>query len=535
MELVGDGAIADEGVLVHTGDHAAKLTAGASFNTNIRQDSVAVIPGKTYTLSFYTRGDGANQGRYGVYDNINTEFILFREPTGVAGAVYTLVEYEFDAPQYCTSINVYFQCPEPLNGIAYFDTSSLFANYGGPAFLGTISAIRPTSGLFEYPTVEVEVQDWMGLLSTTELGVIPIAEDKRVDEALTTTLTTFPIQPFGTALDEGVETFPLVFNTDHPETSVASFFQKMCRNEQGRIYLKADGTLVFENRYARPITTASAFTLDGTMSYLDVDYERREVFNFIRSQITPAKVDAAATTILWALEEVEAPSIGPGETLTFTCDYSDPDTGVRISAIDVVDPVITVKFGSVGDFTADDMAGDLVQSNTVGGNAIECALTNDHPYQTGYLNEWAVKGKGIYVYNPMTLVAKNQDSIDIRGNLRYRLRLNQITDPNKAYNYAAWLKNAYGVPSLQAVRVIFLANQTEALTIGAVDAEISTRFTLIEAATGVSKDFFINKIKYTHRGRNLWVEILAKAAKVYDTFIWDSSHWDNEEDARWAL
>jgi len=45
-----------------------------------------------------------------------------------------------------------------------------------------------------------------------------------------------------------------------------------------------------------------------------------------------------------------------------------------------------------------------------------------------------------------------------------------------------------------------------------IAAEPSTRFTAIESATGVSKDFFINTIGYKQDDTLLWVTIEAQEA-----------------------
>lgn len=139
IETVGDGAIADEGTLVHGGSHAAKLTAGATRNTVIRPSNIssaniyatnqiAVTAGVSYTLSFWTRGDGTNAGRYSIYDQNNAAFIRSTVTTGVTGTSYTQVTYPFTAPAGCFQILITLWCPNVNAGVAYFDDVSLTAN-----------------------------------------------------------------------------------------------------------------------------------------------------------------------------------------------------------------------------------------------------------------------------------------------------------------------------------------------------------------------------------------------------------------------
>jgi hypothetical protein len=130
QESAGDGAIADETSLVNGGSHACKLTAGASANTYIRPFDIMgsfinVRPGDACTLSFWTRGDGTNQGRYSVYDFSNSAWIRSTVNTGVAGTTYTEVTYEFTAPAGCYGIYINLLCSTVNTGVCYFDDVTL--------------------------------------------------------------------------------------------------------------------------------------------------------------------------------------------------------------------------------------------------------------------------------------------------------------------------------------------------------------------------------------------------------------------------
>ena len=323
-------------------------------------------------------------------------------------------------------------------------------------FTGRIAAIRPASGLFEHPVVEVEVHDWMGYLSTQEVGIQTVAADKRADEALTTLLAGFPVQPQATDFDTGVETFPIVFRSESPETSMAGIFQKLAVNEQGRIYLEADGTLVFENRHSRPMGTLSDFTLDGLMGELDVSYERADIWNIIQARTFEVDVDAAATTLLWDL--AGSHEILAGKSLVFQCNYTDPATGKGISGIEIADPPV-YEFGSVQDFVSDDMHTDLGVSMEIGGNAVIVTLFNNHAWRTGYLNDLQIKGKGVYIYDAAILIAEDELSIDTRGERKFPFRLDLLADPNKAQAYAEFILGKAGNPHIRAMNISFLANR----------------------------------------------------------------------------
>lgn len=155
-ENAGDGAIADSAT-AQAGTHAAALTAGATANTYIYQ-SATVTPGRTYRVSFWTRGDATNDGRYRVYDVTNTTFLIAATATGVTAATYAYKEQTFVAPVGCVSLRVYLNCPLTNAGIAYFDTVSIVEVNAGTARLGdaadvTLSLTYSAYGAYSYNVV----------------------------------------------------------------------------------------------------------------------------------------------------------------------------------------------------------------------------------------------------------------------------------------------------------------------------------------------------------------------------------------------
>lgn len=142
IERVGGGTIAAETTIVHSGSRAAKLTEGAS--TWIYQ-SIIVKPGESYNYSFWTRGDGANAGKYGIKNNSDNNFLVaLGTSTGVSGAVYTEVAGTINIPSTCTEIIVYLQAPTGGGNFAYFDD---FALTGTVNLDGTYSPSGVTLGV----------------------------------------------------------------------------------------------------------------------------------------------------------------------------------------------------------------------------------------------------------------------------------------------------------------------------------------------------------------------------------------------------
>lgn len=152
-EIAGDGAIANETTIVHSGSDAAKITIGT--NSAYILQSFSVTAGASYYLSFWSRGDGVNEGFYGIYDVTNSAYlgsssISTNNPT----TTYKLFTTQFVAPAGCSSMSVYLRARIVAGAIAYFDDVSVkqiitpSINNGGfdlrPATGGEKTNLSPT-------------------------------------------------------------------------------------------------------------------------------------------------------------------------------------------------------------------------------------------------------------------------------------------------------------------------------------------------------------------------------------------------------
>jgi len=128
VEFLGDGAIARTTTAgeFYAGVAAAKLTAGATANTQL-YESRTVVPGQKYRYAFYTRGDGTYAGRYAIYDNTNSAYIVNITATGIIGTSYQRKFVDFTAPAGCIAVLCSVRPPATNTGIAYFDNVSLRA------------------------------------------------------------------------------------------------------------------------------------------------------------------------------------------------------------------------------------------------------------------------------------------------------------------------------------------------------------------------------------------------------------------------
>ena len=132
-ETKGDGALANEVVIVHEGVDSAKMTSGATSNTNVMSDAMVSVPGDVDRLRFFTYGDGANAGRYGIYDITNGVYIVPLTSTGITAEVWGMVPVQYTVPAGCVSVRVEYWCPPVNGGVCYFDAGEV---RGMDGFLG---------------------------------------------------------------------------------------------------------------------------------------------------------------------------------------------------------------------------------------------------------------------------------------------------------------------------------------------------------------------------------------------------------------
>lgn len=119
------GVIAKETTIVHEGGSTAscKITqATPAVNVNV-STTVGSQRGRTYEVSFWTRGDGTNAGRYAIY--AGAWIVAFNTTTGVTGTTWTKVTQTFTVSgsigDGAVDLNLYLSGPAAAGGVAYFD------------------------------------------------------------------------------------------------------------------------------------------------------------------------------------------------------------------------------------------------------------------------------------------------------------------------------------------------------------------------------------------------------------------------------
>jgi len=154
------GAVAQDGT--DCGDGGAfscKITEGGAA-TNVYQD-ITVVPGENRQLRFWNYGDGANEGRYGIYDQTAPAPIVAITATGHSAASWLEVTQEYTVPAGCTTVRISFYCPVAGGSDAWFDGVT-DAQVPSSLSWGALRDIRQLSGVMG-GTLTPALGDWIGL------------------------------------------------------------------------------------------------------------------------------------------------------------------------------------------------------------------------------------------------------------------------------------------------------------------------------------------------------------------------------------
>src|SRR3990167_1113391 len=131
----------------------------------------------------------------------------------------------------------------------------------------------------------------------------------------------------------------------------------------------------------------------------------------------PVQVDAAATTVLTTL--IREISLAAGESSTVDFRYRDPSNqATRVSGLEMVTPVVNTdyKFSSVSG-SGTDLNASLIVTVTFGANTARVTFTNSAAV-TGYLWFFQLRGKGVYLYDPVTKIAETAGATSGRSEER---------------------------------------------------------------------------------------------------------------------
>jgi hypothetical protein len=452
-----------------------------------------------------------------------------------------------------------------------FETETYFKFYGRIIPRGVVP--MPGQGGPKY--TEITAMGWMKQVQQQQIRVQEVATNQRADQVISTLDGQMDITPLNTDYDQGQATFPVVFDTLRPNTPMISEINKSIQSEIGLYYdkgNKTDGeTVVMENRYRRAtlvdllsipiikedssiasteagdtLTTEAGDTIvwneaqDCEFDNLQVEMDALEgkyLANEVRARNYPKDVDAAATTVLFTLnEELE---VDAGETVgPYRVGWTDPSgAGRKVSAQDHVTPVETTDYtafsqsGGTGDNLSSSMAihgADGTGDADLGADGAEFTIKNNGSV-TMYVYFMRIRAKGIYAYEPVESFVEDAASIAKHGRIPITLDLKYESDPNVGKSYAEIILSDLKDPNVVVNSFTLIANHNGMTIAAFLNMEPGDRFNLIEEETGIDEEFYCQGYEFEiFAGKYVRWTIIPRAASGQTYWVLDTSALDQD-------
>lgn len=238
-----------------------------------------------------------------------------------------------------------------------------------------------------------------------------------------------------------------------------------------------------------------------------------EVYNQIRYTAYPRTVDSVPSTVLFSLNSPIALAAGEEKT-NILGQYRDPTGGAtRISGRDLQTPTATTdyRFNSAQDGTGTDLTANLQVTASYGAEGVKYTLKNNGA-TSGYVIKLQARGRGVYIYDPLTLVAEDVSSQAENGILPLTLDLKYQKSIDNVSTFASVILAQYKTPVTKMPSLAFLANDSYQLLTMFLDIEPGQRIAFSDQVSGVDQDFFVNGVSFEIRDRLIYCTWYVKGA-----------------------
>jgi len=398
--------------------------------------------------------------------------------------------------------------------------------------------ITPAPGSKGARITEIRVHGWFEQAAKHKMDMPTFVENKSFDEiaALIVANMDAGVRPANTEYNDGVTEHATIFDTLKKTTTAYTELYKSALAELGYAYPKGDitdgQTLTIDGRNTRGLQStvhqlilgkdSSGFLLkedggfllkedggkilideaqDATLTALtgmDAPKRGKDIYNAITTKTYPRRVDAAATTILWTLNNYI--EIAAGITKEpFKAYFRDPSNlATTVGAKDVQDPVATDDYlmNASSDGSGADMTANLtVTLNKTGSNGVEIILENDAG-STGYVTFLQILGKGIYTYEPVEYTITDSASITKHGTIELKLDMKYSDSPTYGESIGALLLDQYKDSASMPKRFYYNANRSDLYMYAFLMLEPGYRFYTSEDQTGVGDDYIVNGFEF---------------------------------------
>ena len=379
-------------------------------------------------------------------------------------------------------------------------------------FNGKVRVITPSGGIKRDQRCDVVAYDFMRDLMEADVRELAIAIGQQEDDLIGAVLDALPAdaRPLYRDLDAGIDTFPYAFWNVQDGEKAGGLIKDITMSSVALSAIKGDGTFLFINRHARAVGT-SAFSFSDNMQEVAAPASLEKVYNRVRVTIHPMTVDAAATTVLYALTGTP-PGIAAGTSLTIWGEYRDPNNVLKLVGGTAMVTTLVSGTDYAGNAAEDGTGADLTSSLSITAtgfaSTVKFVITNNHASSTVYLvttggaTKLQIRGKGIYDNGPQTYeayVAKAYGDRPFAFDMPYQ-------DDSEIGNSAAlYIEAQYDDLDDQIDGVGFVASDSASFMTQALRREIGDIITLTETQTGLSSvKGVIQRVELELLGRLAW-------------------------------
>jgi len=453
----------------------------------------------------------------------------------------------------------------------------LYFTYDGRAdpyykYHGTIQpeGIVVEPGIYGPRTVAVTCGGFMWRADNHAIDLMALAENQTIESATALVIANMPVAPLATDYGTGVSTFPTTFDTGGSGATVGAEKTKLAISELGYIYTRGDrtggqtlvvrgrddltgiantniplsvgesGFLLLETGDYFLLETGDKLILDlvETPSFDNLMMKGMQVAhgkhfaNRIRTNAYPRRIDAAATTVLWSLENaIEIPANTTKTGIRGT--YRDPTGGSKsVKGKEMVTPVSGTDFvaNSQADGGGSSQTASMSVTAEFGTSEVEYAIANTSGasiYTGGDAGTFQARGKGIYFYDIVTNVIDDEDSQVAKnyGVKELIIDMQYQDDPTVTEEFAEYTLNRLKTPYTTIERLPLFANEDTTSMNAFLTLEPGTRAEFIETLSGISGDYFIMGYdaeivagKYV-----IWYPVLVPASDM-DFTLWENGY-----------
>ena len=371
-----------------------------------------------------------------------------------------------------------------------------------PAYVklnGKAGLILPVAGQAESQQVDVTVYDGMRDLIATDVSEVNIQEVQTEDTVVGALLDALPStkQPLYRDIGAGVDSLAYALDRIGGGIKCATAVNHVLQSTFAIGACKGDGTFWMRSRHARA-TSTSAYTFAGTMHDLKVPSSDSKVYNLIRMTVHRKTLDAAATSVLYAIAGV-APHVDPGTPLELFGTFRNEDDISEL--VGGLAPVTTLVSGtdyagnSAEDGSGTDQSADLSIVATAWGTRVKFVVTNNgaarvYLVTSGGVTLLQIRGKRLRDIGPQTLEASTGDADkELKIDMKYQ------DDPYVGQGAADYLKAQFSSVTQQVEAVEFIANASDDFMTHALAREPGDRVTITEPVTGLTLvDVIIHRV-----------------------------------------